>query len=152
MEIGRSRARVVRNAIEIVNDKSAVVLYVTVGEQDESNKILIWLTDKALGIARRHLKTCGFDPDKEELGVLIDNPERLKGKELDVLVEQKGNYFNVSLPLGNAAPSKTEVARLGAGLRSVKKVEEEPPAPNAPDPCPKHKDTCALDCVERVPF
>jgi hypothetical protein len=68
--------------------------------------------------------------------------------------------MNISLPLGNPAPSRSEIASIGKALRSVKKgnsedAHDEPPPPpkeDAPIPCPKHENACALDCTERVPF
>jgi hypothetical protein len=174
MEIGLQKAVIVGNSIETIETKDgakpAVVIRVTVGE--EMGKITIWLTEKALGIARRHLKTCGFDPDAEDFGVLIDKPQRLAGKEVDVIVEQKGQYMNISLPLGNPAPSRAEVSRLGKALREVKKHDGDAPTTDAPAsdapasggaapapsaelppvPCDKHGNECALDCLDRTPF
>lgn len=145
MDIGLQKATIVGNSIENIDTKDgtkpAVIIRVTVGE--EMGKITIWLTEKALGIARRHLKTCGFDPDKEDFGVLIDKPNRLAGKEVDVIVEQKGQYMNISLPLGNAAPPRSVVAALGKALRDVKKgsseEDEGSPAP-APGKDPLNTD------------
>ena len=129
MEIGRQRAVILSNSIETITtkagDKPAVVLKVGIG--DDEGRVTIWLTDKALGIARKHLKTCGFDPDTEDFGVLLEDPSHLNGKEVDVIVEEKNGYMNISLPLGNAAPvAKEDISRIGGLLKKKPKGDDAP--------------------------
>lgn len=159
MEIGLNKAQITGNSIQTIETKDgpkpAVVLNVEVdsGSGPEAGKVTIWLTDKALGIAYKHLKTCGFDPQTEDFGILIEKPDRLAGKVVDVIIEKRGNYFNISLPLGSAPPSKAEIQKIGKALREVKKKdsmehddegEGPPPEPakagKAPEPDPLNLD------------
>ncbi len=89
----------------------------------------IYLTDKAMGMARKSLKALGFDPDKQDLDALVSNPNLLTGNKatLDIQEEhdQKGNprlkvAFINPLP---KPPEKDELKKLSQALRDVKKVE-----------------------------
>lgn len=94
----------------------------------------IWMSEKAMGMARRRLKLCGFDPDRMSLADLQRNPRLLAGnviKKVDVEVDRYG-------PKGEI-PLKQEVdedllGRLTAGLRSAKKGPEEPVNTERADP------------------
>ena len=148
MEIGRHTVLIKSNTIKEVAGKPVVSLGIEFKGDEQESECLIWLTEKSMGIARKQLKLCGFDPDKTEFSVLVDEPEYLAGHSVDVVVEDRNGTMRASIPLSAAVPKK-EIDRLQGLLRSAKKGNE-PDAVAAEAPAPTH----AADTVntEDIPF
>jgi hypothetical protein len=86
----------------------------------------VYLTEKAMGMARKSLKAIGFDPDNESLQTLVDNPIKLIGREASLTIaeeqRQDGEYqLKVAYIDPVAEPPKAgEIASLDGALRAVK--------------------------------
>lgn len=86
----------------------------------------IWLTDAAMGMARKSLKAMGYDPDTQDLDALVDNPALLMGHKVTLeIVEEEGRDGEWRLKVafinavaGPVAPD--ELKRLSKSLRDVK--------------------------------
>lgn len=86
----------------------------------------IYLTEKAMGIARKSLKAMGFNPDDQELDVLVKNPALLAGNEAQiVVVEEEGQdgEYRMKVAFINPLPGPAdanELKKLSKALRDVK--------------------------------
>lgn len=117
LEIGKYEAEIRANTVQTFGDKEAVKLYCDVaGEQAD---VMIWISDKSYGIARRSLSLCGFDIDKDSLGELIRNPKLLAGRKVAVLVEEYNGKTRAGIWLNPEPPAK-RIAALDKALRAAK--------------------------------
>lgn len=97
----------------------------------------IYLTEKAMGIARKSLKAMGFNPDDQELDVLVKNPALLAGNEAQiVVVEEEGQdgEYRMKVAFINPLPGPAdlnELKKLSKALRDVKGSTKKKPAPVA---------------------
>lgn len=113
--------------IRNIGDKEAVVLVALLPDGDTTD-VLIFLTEKSMGIARRSLRLCGFDPDKQSLSDLTDNPELLKGRKVSILAEEWNGKIRANIML-NPEPTKKRVHALDSMLRAAKSDNEDPIPP-----------------------
>jgi len=128
MPIGKNTVLITSNTVTEIAGKDVVKL--TCESTDHAADpidVIIWLTDKSMGIARAQLKLCGFDIDAEEFETLVAEPSKLKGTEIPILVEDWNGQLRASIML-NPTPSKKRLQELQTGLRAVKKGGETPPA------------------------
>lgn len=94
----------------------------------------IWLTEAAMGMARKSLKAMGFDPDTEDLQTLVDNPIKLIGRECSiVVVEEEGQdgEFRTKVAFINPLsepPKAGEIAGIAKALKDVKGSKKVPKA------------------------
>lgn len=93
----------------------------------------IWLTEGSKKIARANLKTMGFNPDKDEIDVLIEHPTTLCGNKVQIVVgtkEYKGveswevKYIN-DVPKDGVIVERKDYKDLTALLRSAKGGDKE---------------------------
>lgn len=122
LEIGRHEVRITSNSIGTFGDKDAVVLQFETASGDEG-RVLIFLTPKAMGIARASLKLAGFDCDTQSLTELLTNPELLTDKMIPVLVEDWNGKMRAQIALRSAPEVKT-VNRYQDMLRKAKKSDD----------------------------
>ena len=102
----------------------------------------IWLSEKAMGMARQQLKAIGVDIDRVTLGKVAQGMDRLKGRECDVEIqfdEWQGNVtVKCQIPTGGGKPTVSELDALTAGLRAAKsddsKATPKDSKPSAPPP------------------
>lgn len=121
IEAGKQTVVIQSNELVELAGKDAVKLSCeTVGNEPESIDVVIWITEKSAGIARAALKICGFNVDEEDFQVLADNSDRLKGKEISVLVEEWGDRLRAQIVL-NTTPTKKRIGEIQGLLRDVKK-------------------------------
>jgi hypothetical protein len=86
---GRKKAKIIANDIRSAGTGSEFV-YLLLEIPDEGNiSAQIWLTKKALPMAKGQLKACGFDYGNESLVILKTNRSHLMGKTLDIDVEEE---------------------------------------------------------------
>ena len=98
----------------------------------------IWLSPKAMGMARMQLKALGFDCDTQELseiGVSVSFIDR----ECDVVLKEEQYKGKVSIKMdrfgaGAPPPTKDALVKAQAGLRAAKKARPPYPDPNAMPP------------------
>jgi hypothetical protein len=86
----------------------------------------IWLTDKAMGMARQQLRLLGLDPDTIDLNDLIDKPNMLTGVKADVMVEHDEQY-GVQASLVMNRVDKTRAKSLTQRLRAAKSKKDDTP-------------------------
>lgn len=89
----------------------------------------VWLTDKAMGIARKSLKAIGFDVDKQNVLALDENPTLLAGNkcELDIRPETYNGETSLKVAWINPIPepkSQATFDKITDQLRKVKKTDE----------------------------
>ncbi len=121
IKIGKQTVVIQGNELVELGGTNAVKLFCeTVGNEPESIDVVIWITEKSAGIARASLKICGFNVDEEDFQVLSDNRDRLKGKEISVLVEERGSRLRAQIIL-NTTPTKKRITEIQGLLRDVKK-------------------------------
>ena len=88
-------------------------------------RVNIWMSRKAMGMARRALKLCGFDPDQHELGALQTNPRLLSGyviPQVDVEVNDYGPTGTIPL---RQKVNEDLLRAMTTAIRGVK-AEDEP--------------------------
>lgn len=124
LEIGPHEGHIVSHRTRMVGDKTAVSLAVTVGR--EQAEALVFITDKAMGMARRALKLCGFDCDKDDLILLDVQPTKLAGNKVPLVVEMYNGRKQLKVDLDGRA-DKATLSDLTKKLREVKKSKDEVP-------------------------
>ena len=75
---GSYEAEIIENSVRDFGTKSAVVLYVR-NDDGADGEVLIFLSEKAMGMARASLKRCGFDIDTRDLEELANDRKVLAG-------------------------------------------------------------------------
>lgn len=93
----------------------------------------IWLSEAALGMARQRLKACGFDVDKEDVGILDSNRNHLSGRKVQIEVVEEEFNGQTRLKVGRIGDTRPKDAaqQLSAftkSLREVKKAGKADPA------------------------
>lgn len=86
----------------------------------EEVPVFIYLSQKAMGMARASLKKCGFDCDKQELSELRDKPGLLAGTKVAITFEDDEQYGARGQILLSSIDDK-RLKELTGQLRSVKK-------------------------------
>lgn len=145
MEMGLHRVEIASTSLAVLGDKPAIRVVVRFADGEETD-VVVWLTEKAIGIARQQLKKCGFDPDMEDLQILDDDPTRLAGNKIDIIVEEFNGKLRAQIPL-KTTPSKKEVTRLQGLLRSIKKDDPAPKANTSP-----HAEGAVLNPISGEPM
>ena len=123
---------------QLTNSKAGtwgVLVNFTVDEEEISGTI--WLTGKAMGIARKSLKAIGFDPDTENISILNLDHGHLTGHqcEIDVQEETYQGVERLKIAWINPLPRELtddDAMTLTESLRNAKHPDEvridEPPA------------------------
>jgi hypothetical protein len=119
LEIGRTTATIEGNAILMRGDKETVSLILTTASGD-SIRATVWLTPKAMGMARGQLKVCGYDVDKQSLCELDADPNLLAGKTIPIEIEEYAGTLQAKV-CTSEAPSNKRMKELDKALRDVKK-------------------------------
>lgn len=122
---GHYTATIDENDIRAAGSGTEFVYLRVVFENDETMPIQIWLTEKAMGMARAQLRQCGFDADKDSLAVLSENNAFLRGRKVPVEVyteEYKGRE-TLKAKIQTNAVSKKRIESLGKMLRSSGREE-----------------------------
>jgi len=118
LEIGTCKAKILNHSLAVIGDKMAVRINVETEHGDETD-LLVFITDKSMGIARAQLKLCGFDVDTTLLEKLDADSRLLAGTEIPILIEPWNGKLRAGILL-NPKPTKDAVAHAQAGLRAVK--------------------------------
>ncbi len=95
------------------------------GEEEQINAT-IWMTPKAMGMARHQLKELKFDVDAEELSAL-DDEHYLADRECTVTVKLDEYYGDGRLKAeigGRFKPQPEDLKAAQAGLRAAKRRQE----------------------------
>lgn len=127
-EIGRHTVEIQSHDIATLGSTPAVKLFVLYPD-GEDGEVVIWLSEKSMGIARKSLKLCGFDPDTTDFGTLADVQEYLKGRKVDVICEEWNGKVRAQIALGNTALPKKDILSIQSALRAAKGKGKEPEVP-----------------------
>lgn len=123
IQLGPTKAVITSNDVQSYNDKEFVLLMLEVGSEPISARI--YLTPKALPMARAQLKRCGFDIDTRDLNELWDNKSALAGRLIDVEIEDFKGRLQAKVLAHPPADSK-RLTELTKQLRSAKQTDERP--------------------------
>lgn len=129
MTTGLCKGRIVRHGLGISSGKSTPFVNVVFDVDGEQIPAQIWITDKAMGMARQKLRKCGFDVDKCNLRELEDNHELLAGNavDLDITDEEFNGQTRLKCEIvTRSVPDKKRCDQLTQALRNVKCAEVVP--------------------------
>lgn len=105
----------------------------------------VWISDKAIGMAKSALKTLDFDIGTRSIYVLQEQPQLLSGKEFEVEVSEEEYNGKIqrrfNFYLGSELVEEDEAKKIDALLRAAPKPKEEKkaaavPAKRTPKPDP----------------
>ncbi len=124
LDIGRRYLATIRShRLRTLGDKAAVEI---VADTEDGPAIpLIWLTEKAAGMARAQLRVCGFDVDARDMWELDDNHELLSGNMIPVDIEEYNGKAQARIPTSDT-PTKKAISVVQTALRAAKKDNEKP--------------------------
>lgn len=98
----------------------------------------IWLSPKAIGMARQQLRKLGYNPDTGTLSELANHPDHLRGAEFEVEVfeeEYNGKFYTkaqIPIPRNDGLKSN-EINDLDKALKAgASKREGQVPPPAQP--------------------
>lgn len=123
LTIGKHNVKIISHTVRGIGDKDAVSIQAQM-DDGETLDVLVWLTNKSMGIARRALGLCGFDCDKQSICDLADNPRLLAGRRVDILVEEYNGKLRGQILLDPATP-QAKMRQFDAELRAAKKADED---------------------------
>lgn len=118
LSIGVYDAEIVSTGLGSTNKDSAYVSVLCRIEDDQISA-KIWLTEKSMGMAKKALKLCGFDIEKQELSALRDDPFVLAGKSIKVEITEDPKYgMQANVLLSDLSDAK--IKKLTQSLRKSK--------------------------------
>jgi hypothetical protein len=116
-------------------DKVAVALQCETADGD-AVEVLIFVTEKSAGMARRQLKIAGFDTDAHDLSELDANRQLLAGHPVPLMIDDYKGKMQAKIDMDISATPSALMGATGL-LRNAKKratdLGEEPPAPSDED-------------------
>jgi len=90
--------------------------------------IKVWMSEKAMGMARRALKLCGFDPDANSLEALENNPRLLANVRIPLIdVEVHETYGAQGSISFDQKVDQGVLRSITEGLRKAKKADVDEP-------------------------
>jgi hypothetical protein len=121
----------------------------------------IWLSPKAIAMARQQLRKLGYNPDTGSLSELANHPDHLRGAEFDVEVyedEYQGKFYKkaqIPIPRNDGLKSK-EIDDLDKALKegASKREGQAPPPASRPAPAaqpPRREPDKGID-YDDIPF
>jgi hypothetical protein len=149
LTIGKHMATIREHRVSEMAGKE-VVRISCVTEDGDDTQVLVWLTEKSMGIARHQLRLCGLDIDKDGLEILNENSYLLSGHAVPILVEEWKGQMRAQIML-NSEPSKKRMAELTTQLRACKR-DEELPVPSAAVRAETQATVDDFDPNEELPF
>lgn len=134
LELGPHVGRIIGHSSCQLAGKDAIRIAVTIEGEATPFNVIIFLTEKAMGMARASLKACGFDCDKQDLAEIDCTPPCLAGNSVPLMAEEYNGKLRLSIDL-NQKIQKPRMAALTQALRNVKKRGDGPaPAGKAERP------------------
>lgn len=101
LPVGPHKGTIVSHRSKMLGDKLAISIKCDV--QREFVEAVVFITDKAMGMARRALKVCGFDCDQHDLDLLDKKPTLLAGNQVPLLVELWNGKPQIKIDLDSRA-------------------------------------------------
>lgn len=131
MEIGQYEGIITDNDVRQRNGKDYVHVGVEVDDgygKTENHIVKVWLTtDKAVKMARKTLKVCGFDIDQQDLAILGEDRKFLAGISVPIEISDNPPYGKqANIAISEDKPvEKGKASSLTHRLRAAK-AEGEP--------------------------
>ncbi len=127
MDLGRQGATILKSYLKTDEKEQMYVnLKLKLKVSGDEAWTRIYVTEKSAKLAAKRLKKCGFEmKDEADLVDIQHNPDLLAGNEVDVLVEEKGNYVNVSIPIEDKPISKQKIAEAFSMLKKAYQEDAE---------------------------
>ena len=132
MDLGDYEGTVVSTELVSLGQNATPALKVRVNVNGETLEPVIWMTPKAMGMARQALKAIGFDPDTQDMDALDTMPTLLKGNAcvVRVIEDDFGGRLKkkAEIVFGSGAKrvEKSKLSALQEGLRAAKSKDESP--------------------------
>ena len=130
LEIGVCTGEIKSHSLRVIGDKDAVSVQVET-EYGAQTQVLIFLTDKSMGIARTQLKACGFDVDKYDIDALDDDQTMLAGNKIPLIIEEYNGKIRAGINL-NRSVDKDKRPSITKKLRDAKKTQVAPAEDDIP--------------------
>lgn len=111
-------ATIIEHTITTINGNEVVKITLQSIDSPETLDALIWLTEKAMRMARIALRACGFDVDKEDLNYLALQPTRLAGRKVTIKTREYKGRVQAEIVL-DAPPTDERMAELQKALRAA---------------------------------
>lgn len=123
-EPGRYQGTIEENDIRSTGKTDYVFLRVNV-EGQGVHPVQIWLTPKAMGMARAQLRQCGFEPDKDSLASLAEDNVLLRGRPvpIELYEDDYGGRIQLKAKIVTNTVSKKKIGSLEAMLRDAGSTE-----------------------------
>lgn len=115
LQEGFTEGTITEHSLRTIADKPVVQIRLDVdGDMVNAN---IWLTERAMGIARQQLKRCGFDVDSQDLELLQTDPTLLAGNKVPLNIEDYKGQLQAKIRTQEAPPKK-QIRALQEQLRA----------------------------------
>jgi len=125
VEIGDTfKAKIQSHSIREIGDKEAVI-FVLESPGGDFGQAAVWISEKAMGMARKQLRLAGFDVDKHELSILAEDRTFLAGNFVPIVVDEYKEKPQWRIDMDNVPP-KGKLSKLTAALRAAKQDGETP--------------------------
>lgn len=113
MTPGKYQATIEENDLRFAGTGTEFV-FLRVSIEGDSIPVQIWLSDKAMNMARAQLKLCGFEFGKDKLASLLEDPKYLAGRPIPVEIyeEEYNGKTNLKARIVTASLTKKRVAEL----------------------------------------
>jgi hypothetical protein len=131
LEYGPCKATIRANRVRMLGDKIAVSLQCETADGD-AVEVLVFVTEKSAGMARRQLKIAGFDIDANDLGALDRDRQMLSGNRVPLMIDEYKGKPQAKIDMDGSAPasalmSATGLLRNAKGSAKSGNIEEPPP-------------------------
>jgi len=123
---GRKKATILANDIRSAGTGSEFVYVLLEVDGEGQIATQIWLTKKALNMAKGQLRACGFDYERESLVLLKTDQKHLAGKTVDIEVEEE-TYKGESRLKARIVASEVTQKRIASIDALLKAKDEGPP-------------------------
>ncbi|MFY9341200.1 MAG: hypothetical protein WAT39_01840 [Planctomycetota bacterium] len=114
---GPHKGIILSHRTRTLGDKLAVSLTCEVGT--EKVEAIVFVTEKAMGMARRALKLCGFNVDEHDMSEIDDVPDLLAGNEIPLVAEFYNGKLQWKVDIDSRA-DKATLADVTQKLRAAK--------------------------------
>jgi hypothetical protein len=126
MNTGQHEATIVSNDIRAAGT-GAEFVYLLLDIGGDRIAAQVWLTKKAINMAKHQLRACGFDTASEGLSILKENHGHLAGKKVKVEVAEEEYQGKVTLKarILTGEVTKKRISEIDALFKSKEVADED---------------------------
>lgn len=121
MNVGNHEGTIISHRSKMLGDKIAMAITCKIG--NEQGEAMIFLTEKAAGMARRAFKVCGFDVDIHDVAELDVNQTMLAGRKIPLVVDLYNGKTQIKVDLDGRADRAT-LSSFTKKMREAKKRDD----------------------------